>query len=137
MEHQGTLNRTGSRGHEGAPSGVRLLLPPVVGGLVLLIALLALIGTAISDPRPHDIPVGLVGPAPAVQQISTAFGTNAPGAFQFTSYGSEAEATAALDARTVDGVLVLGGQPRLIVAGAAGDAATGVITAALTNVLKA
>jgi len=138
MEHQGTLNRTGSRGHEGAPSGVRLLLPPVVGGLVLLIALLALIGTAISDPRPHDIPVGLVGPAPAVQQISTAFGTNAPGAFQFTSYGSEAEARRALDSRSIDGALVLDGpSPRLIVAGAAGDASTSVITAAITNIFKA
>jgi hypothetical protein len=113
-----------------------MLVPPVIGGLLLLIALLGLIGTAIRDPKPHDIPVGLVGPAPAAQQISSAFGTNAPGAFQFTTYGSETEATAALDARTVDGVLILGGQPRLIVAGAAGDAATGVITAALTNVFK-
>jgi hypothetical protein len=114
-----------------------MLVPPVIGGLLLLIALLGLIGTAIRDPRPHDIPVGLVGPAQAVQQISTAFGTNAPGAFQFTTYGSEADAVAALDLRTVDGVLVLGSPPRLIVAGAAGDAATGVITAALTNVFKA
>src|SRR5437588_12634290 len=137
MEHQGTLNRTGSRGHEGAPSGVRLLLPPVVGGLVLLIALLALIGTAISDPRPHDIPVGLVGPAPAVQQITTAFGANAPGAFAFTSYGSEADGSAALDSRAIDGVVILGPSPRLIVSGAAGDAETGVITAAFTNAFSA
>jgi hypothetical protein len=116
---------------------MEMLVPPVIGGLLLLIALLGLIGTAIRDPKPHDIPVGLVGPAPAVQQISTAFGTNAPGAFQFTTYGSEADATAALDSRTVDGVLVLGSPPRLIVAGAAGDAATSVITAAFTNLFKA
>jgi hypothetical protein len=135
MENAGALKP--STAHSGARARMEMLGPPVIGALLLLIALLGLIGTAIRDPRPHDIPVGLVGPTPAVQQISTAFGTNAPGAFQFTAYGSEAEARAALDSRTVDGVLVLGSPPRLIVAGAAGDAATGVITAALTNVFKA
>jgi hypothetical protein len=105
--------------------------------LVLLFTLIGLIGTAIRDPRPHDIPVGLVGPAPAVQQMSTAFASAAPGAFQFTSYASEADARAAIDSRAVDGALILGANPRLIVAGAAGDAATGVITAAFTNALKA
>jgi hypothetical protein len=104
---------------------------------VLLVALVGLIGTAIRDPRPHDIPVGLVGPAPAVQQMSTAFGTAAPGAFLFSTYGSEVEARSALDSRAVDGVLVLGPSPRLIVAGAAGDASVGVITAAFTNAFKA
>src|SRR6266478_3883431 len=115
---------------------LRGLVPPLIGGLLIVVVFIGLIGTAIRSPLPHDIPVGLVGPAPAVQQISSAFGTNAPGAFQFTTYGSEADAKAALDARSVDGVLILGDQPRLIVAGAAGDAATGVITAAFTNVFK-
>jgi hypothetical protein len=110
----------------------------VVGGLVLLVALVGLIGTAIRDPHPHDIPVGLVGPPPALQQMSGAFGTAAPGAFSFTSFGSETDARSALDSRAVDGVLVLGGSsPRLIVAGAAGDGSVGVITAAFTNALKA
>jgi hypothetical protein len=117
---------------------VARLVPPVVGGLVLLFALVGLIGTAIRDPRPHDIHVGLVGPAPAVEQISTAFGSAAPGAFKFTSYSSETDARAGLDSRAVDGFLVLGGtSPRLVLAGAAGDAATGVITAAFTNAFKA
>lgn len=115
-----------------------LLIRPAIAGLLLLITLLGLVGTAIRDPRPHDIPVGLVGPPPAVQQISSAFAANAPGAFEFTSYGSEADARAALDSRSVDAALVLGGSaPVLIVAGAAGDATTGVITAAFTNVFKA
>ena len=114
------------------------LLPPVVGGLLLMFALIGFIGTAIRDPRPHDIPVGLVGPPPAVQQISAAFGANAPGAFQFTTYGSEADGMSALDSRAVDGILILGAaSPRLVVAGAEGDAATGVITAAFSNAFKA
>ena len=138
MAHTGTMNHDKAAGHSGGRERLRMLVPPLVGGLALLVALLGLIGTAIRDPRPHDIPVGLVGPAPAMQQISTAFGSNAPGAFQFTTYASEADARAAVDSRAVDGVLVLGGSsPRLIVAGAAGDAAAGIITAAFTNAFKA
>src|SRR6266849_10368687 len=117
---------------------VEAFLPPLVIGLLIVVVLIGLVGTAIKNPQPHDIPVGLVGPAPAVQQISSSFATAAPGAFQFTTYASEQDARAAIDARTIDGVLVLGaGDPHLIVAGAAGDGAVGVITAAFTNVFKA
>ena len=111
---------------------------PLLAGLFALVALLGLIGPAIKSPAPHDIPVGLVGPAPLVQQMSSAFAANAPGAFRLTTYASEADARAAIDSRDVDGALVIGqGDPNLIVAGAAGDAATGVITAAFTNAFKA
>ncbi|HEV3103128.1 MAG TPA: hypothetical protein VG426_12425 [Candidatus Dormibacteraeota bacterium] len=110
---------------------------PLIGGLFVLVALIGLIGSAIQNPKPHDIAVGLVGPPPAVQQIESSFGTAAPGAFQFTAYASERDARAALDARTVDGVVLLGASPKIVVAGAAGDAATGVITAAFTNALTA
>src|SRR2546428_13892539 len=103
------------------------ILAPRVGGLLIVVALIGLIGTAIKNPQPHDIKVGLVGPTPALQQISTAFASNAPGAFAFTTYASEAAARAAIDDRSVEGALVFGagGGPQLIVAGAAGDAGTG------------
>ena len=81
-------------------------LRPMIGGLVILVALIGLIGTAIKNPQPHDILVGLVGPAPATQQVQQAFATAAPGAFQFTTYTSEQDARAAIDARTVDGALI-------------------------------
>ena len=116
----------------------RSLVAPAVGGLVVLLLLIGLIGTAIRDPKPHDIPVGLVGPAPVVQQLSENFAKAAPGAFLFTTYESEDAARAALDSRTVAGVLVLGqAAPRLILAGAAGDAVTGVIAAVFTNAFQA
>src|SRR5437773_749563 len=118
------------------------VLEPVVAalaaGLVVLVTLLGLIGTAIRDPRPHDIPVGLVGPAPALQQMTTGFDAKAPGTFTFTTYTSEDQARAGIDARDVDAVLVVGaGAPHLIVAGAAGDAVTGVITAVFTGAFAA
>lgn len=117
---------------------VQPFLPPLVVGLLIVVVLIGLVGTAIKNPQPHDIPVGLVGPAPAVQQISSSFATAAPGAFAFTTFASEQDARAALDARTVDGVLILGSSsPHLVIAGAAGDGVTGVITGAFTNVFKA
>lgn len=114
------------------------LARPLVVGLLIVVTLIGLIGTAIKNPQPHDIPVGLVGPAQAVLQISSSFGTAAPNAFTFTTYASEQEGRAAVDARTVDGVLILGtANPHLVIAGAAGDGATGVITGAFTNAFKA
>jgi hypothetical protein len=104
----------------------------------VLIALLGLIGPAIKNPRPHDLPVGLVGPAPAVEQLSSAIGSKVPGAFTFTSYSSEDAARAAIDGRVIDAALVLGsGGPRLIVAGAAGDSVTGAITGVFTAAIRA
>jgi hypothetical protein len=110
---------------------------PLVAGLLLLVTLLGLIGTAIRDPKPHDIPVGLVGPAQGAGQIQTAFASKAPGTFAFTVFDSESDARAAIDSRAIDGALILGQQPRLLVAGAAGDTSTGVMTAAFTNVFAA
>src|SRR2546429_5373693 len=110
---------------------VETYVQPLVAGLVALVTLIGLIGPAIKSPSPHDIPVGLAGPPPATQQIATAFATNAPGAFHFTTYGTETEARAAIDARDIDGVLVLGsGGPHPIIDGAAGGGATPALTGA-------
>src|SRR5216684_2627411 len=68
---------------------VEPFLPPLVGGLLIVVVLIGLIGTAIRNPQPHDIPVGLVGPAPAVQQISSSFATAAPAASRFATYAPE------------------------------------------------
>ena len=117
---------------------IETYIAPLVAGALALVTLIGLIAPAIKSPSPHDIPVGLAGPPGATQQIAGAFATNAPGAFVFTSYATEDDARKALDTRAVDGVLVMGpGGPRLIIAGAAGDGVTGVITGAFTNVFKA
>jgi hypothetical protein len=138
MAHVGALKQNTPGGRTESGLGRRGLVAPMVGGLVVLLVLIGLIGTAIHDPRPHDIPVGLVGPAAAVQQISDKFAAAAPGVFQFTSYQTEDAARAALDSRSVAGVLVIGqAAPRLIVAGAAGDAVTGVITTVFTKAFAA
>jgi len=111
---------------------------PVVAGLVLLVTLIGLLGTATRDPRPHDIPVGLSAPPALVTSLTSAFASAAPGAFKFTTFDSEAAARAAIDTRDVVASLVVGPSgPRLIVAGASGDAISGGVTAAFTNAFRA
>jgi hypothetical protein len=111
---------------------------PIVAGLILLITLIGLLGTAIRDPRPHDIPVGISAPPPLVQQLTQGFATQAPGAFAFTTYASEAEARAAVDRREVVASLIVAqAGPRLVLAGGAGDAVGSGVTAAFTNAFRA
>jgi hypothetical protein len=113
-------------------------LRPVIAGLVILLTLIGIFGTAIRDPRPHDIPVGINAPPHVVEQLTQGFEVAAPGAFSFTTYGSEAEARAAIDRRDVVAGLVIGETgPMLIVAGAAGNAVSGGVTGAFTNAFRA
>src|SRR5439155_253373 len=111
---------------------------PLAAGLLVLLALLGLIGTAIRDPRPHDIPVGLVGPAQAVQPMADALAQKAPAVFKFATYDTEDAARAALDRRDVDGVVIVGPTgSRIVVAGAAGDTSTTVIESVFGAALSA
>ena len=108
-------------------------LRPIVGGLAVLVTLLVVVGLAIREPRPHDIPVGVSGPAAAVDPLVAGFGQNAPGAFAFTTYASEAEALTAIDNRDVVGALVVGpAGPRLVIAAGAGEAVTGAVSGAFS-----
>jgi len=105
-------------------------LQPLAAGLLALVTLIGLIGPAIKSPSPHDIPIGIVEGS-----TQTAFAANGP--FSVTVYDSEHAARQAIDSRDIDGALVLGpGGPKLIVAGAAGDAVTGVITGAFTQLFQ-
>jgi len=106
---------------------------PLVAGLLALVTLIGLIGPAIKSPQPHDIPVGIVqGGGSQFDFLSSSAG----GPFKVTTYDSELAARDAIDSRDIDGALVLGpGGSKLIVAGAAGDGVTGVITAVFTQAL--
>ncbi|MCI0582796.1 MAG: hypothetical protein L0227_07865 [Chloroflexi bacterium] len=113
-------------------------LRPIVGGLAVLVTLLGVVGLAIREPRPHDIPVGVSGPAAAVDPLVAGFGQNAPGAFAFTTFGTEAEARAAIDEREVVAALVVGqAGPTLIVAGGAGEALSGAVATAFSGAFAA
>jgi hypothetical protein len=117
---------------------VEAVVRPMAAGLLVLVTLLLVVGAAIREPRPHDIPVGVNGPPAAIDPIVAGFGQNAPGAFAFTSYGSEAEALSAIGNREVVGVLIVGGVgPRLVVASGAGDAISGAVSGAFSSAFAA
>jgi len=114
------------------------LVRPIVAGLAVLVTLLLVVGAAIRDPRPHDIPVGVSGPPAAIDPIVAGFGHNAPGAFAFTTYGSAAEALAAIEAREIVGALIVEPTgPRLVVASGAGDAIGGAVSGAFSGAFTA
>jgi hypothetical protein len=113
---------------------VETFVQPLVAGLLALVTLIGLIAPAIKSPQPHDIPIGVVS-NPGQSQAQVFSSANGP--FTVTTYDGESAARAAIDARDIDGALVVGpGGPRLIVAGAAGDAVTGVIVGAFTSVFQ-
>lgn len=114
------------------------LLRPIGAGLTILLTLLLLLGFAIRDPRPHDIPVGLWAPPPVAEQLASTFAQRAPGAFSFRTYPSEADARAAIDRRDVVASLIVAPSgPTLLVAQAAGDGVIGAVTAAFTAAFEA
>jgi len=117
---------------------IEAVVRPVAAGLVVLVTLLLVVGAAIRAPRPHDIPVGVSGPPAAIDPIVAGLGQNVPGAFAFTTYGSEAEALAAIADRNVVGALIVSqAGPRLVVAGGAGDAVTGAVSGAFSGAFAA
>ncbi len=115
-----------------------LTLGPVVVGLAVLLTLLLVIGLAIRDPHPHGIAVGVSGPPAVVQQVERGFEAAVPGAFSFISYATADAARSAIDTREVAASLIIASDgPRLVVAGAAGDAVSGGVTGALTKAFRA
>src|SRR5262245_40795540 len=45
-------------------SALEHTIRPIAAGVVAMLLLLLLLGTAIREPQPHDIPVGIAGPPP-------------------------------------------------------------------------
>jgi hypothetical protein len=79
-----------------------LILAVVVGVMVTAFAWPA-VSTA-----PRDVPVAVVGPEPAVQQVAAALAQAEPGALAVVPMADEPAARAAIEARDVAGALVLG-----------------------------
>jgi nucleotide-binding universal stress UspA family protein len=107
-----------------------------LAGFIVAIAAFAAIFVALTlsayhAPRPHDLPVGIVGPAAVTSRIEHALDSAVPGAFSWRGYPSEASARTGIAQRAVDGALVASGANlRLLVAQGGGSSPAQVLTQA-------
>jgi hypothetical protein len=90
--------------------------------LIAGVALAASFVGAFHDPRPHEMPVGVVAPITQVTRLQAAASVDDPGALSLRPYPSVTSAATAIRDRTLDGAVVLTpGHARLLVASAAGS----------------
>lgn len=114
------------------------LLAPFGIGLAFALLFVLTMTTATKSLQPHDLPVGLVAPAPVADQIEMSLDSRAPGAFAIHRYSSEAAARAAVrDDREYGALVVTGRGARLLLAGAKGTTTTITIRTVFTRVASA
>ncbi|WP_402467822.1 hypothetical protein [Isoptericola aurantiacus] len=98
----------------------------VVAVGVAIAAVVTLIVLAFSWPavtaEPRDLPVGAVGPDPALEQLATALEDQQPGAVDLVELDDRDAAVEAIERRDVYGAVVLGESPEVLTAPAAGAA---------------
>lgn len=105
--------------------GFALAMPAIHATLVTLLLFLFTWPAATAEPR--DVPLGVVGPAPLADQISSMLEERQPGAFDVTVYASPDEATEAIQNREIYGAIVLGQAVEVQVASAANPAVSQLI----------
>jgi nucleotide-binding universal stress UspA family protein len=121
--------------------GSRLPIPyRALAGFIVAFAAFAAIFVALAvgayhAPRPHNLPVGIVGSASVNGGIEHALDTALPGAIDWHSYPSAADARSGITQRQVDGALVASGPAlRGLVATGGGTAPANFLTQAFGTV---
>ena len=119
-------------------NSVRNAVIAVVIGLLIQIAFVASFVAAQVDPQPHDVPVGVVGPQPAVGQVEQALERRSPGGLEIRAYPSPGAAETAIGDREVYGALLLGQERlQLLTASAASPAVSNLLVAVAGGVARA
>jgi hypothetical protein len=101
----------------------RSLLFALAAVLAIAFAFVSSNVAANHHPKPHDLPVGVVGTPPEVGAVTAGLERRAPGAFKITAYGSPAAAQTGILHRKVYGAFDPAPRPLLLVASAASPAA--------------
>lgn len=90
--------------------------------VVVLVVVFALVGSNVAAnhaPKPHHVPVGIIGTSSAVRGVAGSLEHGAPGAYEVHAYASLAAARAGVLDRAVYGAFRPGSSPVLLVASAA------------------
>ena len=114
-------------------AGNRKILFVLAGMLALVFVFVGSNVAANHEPRPHGLPLGIVGPPQAVAAITGQLDRQAPGAFAILAYGSPADARTAILHRSIYGALQPGPAPVLLVA----DASSSFVAALLQQTFQA
>ena len=113
--------------------GNRKILFVLAGMLALIFVFAGSNVAANHEPRPHGLPLGIVGSPPAVAALTAQLNRRAPGAFAVRGYASPTAARTAILHRSIYGALELGPPPVLLVA----SAASGFVAALLQKTFRA
>jgi hypothetical protein len=97
----------------------RKLLLGLAGSLVLVFALVGANVGANHAPKPHEVPVGVIGTPREISAVEASLAHRAPGAYSVHAYTSAAAAETAIRHRVVYGAYRPGPPPQLLVASAA------------------
>src|SRR4051794_6614329 len=97
------------------------LVAATVVGLGVGFAFVAFFTSALHDPRPNAVRVGVVGRAPVVMQVQRRLARALPDGFDVRGYGDAAAARRAIHDQSIDGAFIPDRtRPRLLLAGATG-----------------
>ncbi|MFI1034517.1 ABC transporter permease [Streptomyces sp. NPDC020951] len=120
-------------------TGARGVLIPVAIVLVIGSIFVSVFLAAFHAPRPHHLPVGVVGATQQVEQVTGGLELGLPGGFEVKRYPDEDAARRALQGRKVYAAYITtpGKSAELMYAGANGPSVTSTVTGAFSAVAKA
>ncbi|WP_244204424.1 ABC transporter permease [Streptomyces africanus] len=120
-------------------TGVKGVVLPVVIVLVIGSIFVSVFLAAFHSPRPHDLPVAVVGTTQRLERITGGLELGLPGGFEVKRYPDESAARQALQDREVYAAYVTGtgSTAELLYAGANGPSVTSTVTGAFSGVAKA
>lgn len=113
------------------PALAKRLMAAMGIALAVGFAFVAFFTSALHDPQPHAVPVGVVGTPPAARQVQGLLSEALPGGFAVRSYASETAARHAIREQDIDGAFIPDpNRPRLLLAGATGASVVNALHAA-------
>lgn len=108
----------------------------VVTGFVLCLAVFLLTFSNVAanhSPKPHSLPIGVVGPPTAVGAVTDQLARSVPGGYAVHGYASAADAKTAITHRSIYGAYQPGPPAAILVASAASPAVASVLQKTFTS----
>ncbi|WP_434593954.1 ABC transporter permease [Streptomyces sp. A5-4] len=125
-------------GQQGA-AGLAGVLLPVAIVLIIGAIFVSVFLAAFHDPKPHDLPVAVVGTGAQVERVADGLERGLPGGFEVKGYADEGSARQAVQERAVYAAYLIGdgASSELLYAGANGPTVTSTVTGAFSQVAQA